>query len=145
MSIRYGLAVPEDYDGIALVAKQAVRELGYTMPPVYRASIANEEMIVAYSDSRVVGFIQYHRRRDCIITIYKFAVDIEQRGKGIGRGMLEFLEQRNRDLLLAGSIRLKVIEGTPAVDFYKAVGFTITETEPSKKTTLYVMEKELAV
>jgi ribosomal protein S18 acetylase RimI-like enzyme len=143
MSIRYELAVPEDYDGIALVAKQAVRELGYTMPPVYRASIANSQMVAAYFDSRVVGFIQFHKRKDGIITIYKFAVDTELRGKGIGKGMLEFLEQRSRSVLHAEAIRLKVIEGTPAVDFYHAVGFNTIDKEPSKKTNLLVMRKEL--
>ena len=140
----YGLAIPEDYDGVAAVAKQATRELGYTMPPVYRKSIADGEMVVAYGDgSRVVGFIQFHKRRDGVITIYKYAVDTTARRGGIGKGMLKYLETRSQTTLHADAIQLKVIEGTPAVDFYRAVGFKCIGSEPSKKTTLLLMRKEL--
>jgi ribosomal protein S18 acetylase RimI-like enzyme len=140
--IVYGLAVPSDYDGIAFVAKQATRELGYTPPPVYRASIDADEMVIASYHGIVLGFIQFHRRRDNVVTIYKYAVDTNNRRLGIGAGMLDFLI-RHMTSRRAEAIRLKVIEGTPAVDFYKAVGFNVIDSEPSTKTTLLVMKKEL--
>ena len=57
-------AVDADLDEIKKIADSHKKELGFVMRPVLARSIAQEELMVAVNGVGIMGFIQYHHRRD---------------------------------------------------------------------------------
>lgn len=121
---------------------------GFIPAAVIRKGIAESKVIIAEENSKrqghlpalIVGFARYHLRRDGILVIYEIAVSPGERGKGIGRIMIEEIERRSARLG-ARSIRLKCPVDLDANKFYAALGFTRTGVERGKKRALAIWEK----
>lgn len=81
-------AVEEDIPAIKKIANQFKSELGYVMYPSLRRAIVKKELYIAEYGQRVVGFVNWHKRRDGWHTIYEIAVDKQRHREKIGSALL---------------------------------------------------------
>lgn len=129
-AIRY--ATEADLPAIKAIANQYRSELGYVMFPALRTAISKDELFVAVYDSRVVGFVNWHRRRDGWSTVYDIAVHRDFRGQCIGQALMNAVPK---------PVRLKTTtDNVTAQRFYEAYGFENVRTEAGRKRELYVFE-----
>lgn len=112
-------------------------ELGFVLLPSLREQIERQEMLVAIKGEEVIGFVDYHRRRDGQITLYHIAVEAGARRQGVGRALLDALqaEARRTD---SARIALKCPADLPANHFYGRYGFKLQETLAGRKRPLNV-------
>lgn len=113
-------------------------ELGFVLRSSLEKSIENGELlIVTNKRGRVLGFVEYHHRRDQQTTLYHIAVDGTQRCNGAGRALLNALKEeaigKSQTFIL-----LKCPVSLPANAFYEKCGFAIFRVEPGKKRQLNV-------
>ncbi|NBJ14887.1 MAG: N-acetyltransferase [Dehalobacter sp. 4CP] len=80
------------------------------------------EVIVAVEDDRIVGTGALHITWDDLAEIRALTVEESYRGKGLGRKIVELLLEEARELHCP-----KVFTLTYQVDFFKHMGFEITE------------------
>ncbi|AHF09690.1 MULTISPECIES: N-acetyltransferase [Dehalobacter] len=80
------------------------------------------EVIVAVEDDRIVGTGALHITWDDLAEIRALAVEESYRGKGLGRKIVELLLEEAKELHCP-----KVFTLTYQVDFFKHMGFEITE------------------
>ena len=86
----------------------------------------------AYDENGVCGhmIIRYPDKKQKTVRFGFVIVDIERRGQGLGRKMLELANDYARDFLRAEKITLGVFENNPAaLHCYLAAGFKVVETE----------------
>lgn len=112
-------------------------ELGFVLLPSLRERIEQGEMLVAVRDGEVIGFVDYHRRRDGQITLYHIVVKPGVRGQGIGRALLAALEACGRDTNCR-RIALKCPIDLASNHFYERYGFTLDGTIEGRKRPLNV-------
>jgi GNAT superfamily N-acetyltransferase len=117
--------------------------LGFVRLPSLREQIERGEMLVAAHNDELIGFVDYHRRRDGQITLYHIAVEPAVRAQGVGRALVDALEQVGRR---AGCSRiaLKCPIDLPANEFYREYGFELVETLNGRKRGLNVWMLEIA-
>lgn len=109
--IQMRIARPDDKASIARIWRANASELGAPQMASLNRSIAAGHCHVAQYDRVVVGFVQYHARRDGWQTIYHIAVDRAWRGHGIGRLLL---------FSVPCPMRLKVtVDNDRAIRFYE--------------------------
>lgn len=130
-SIRY--AAESDIPVIKRIANQWKTELGFVNTSSLQESAARHELCVAECNAQIVGFINFHRRRDGRSTIYEIATDKAHKGSGVGRALL---------CAVPAPIQLKCTVDNPANGFYEHVGFRLIATEPGRKRQLNVWRKE---
>lgn len=134
-----------DLDAVKSIADAHRHELGFVILPSLREQIERGQMLVAMDRDEIVGFVDYHHRRDGQITLYHIAVEPEARTRGIGRALLDTLLQVARQ---AGSTRivLKCPVDLQANQFYGQYGFQLVETLNGRKRALneWVLEIEVA-
>ncbi len=138
--IRRGLLT--DLDAIKRIADSRKNELGFVLRPTLAESIAREELFVAEMDDQVVGFVDFHMRRDKQITLYHIATVVDRQREGLGRGLIAALSVLGRDRD-ASRILLKCPAGLEANQFYISLGFTLHETQNGRKRALNVWTLEL--
>jgi ribosomal protein S18 acetylase RimI-like enzyme len=115
-----------DIDHIKTVAGQYKRELGFILRPALEEAVKRGELL--YHESG--AFCHWRRRRDGVSVIYEICVPDEARGQGIGRAMIEALQQ---------PIRLKCpVDNALGNGFYERLGFKLVGVEPGKKRQLNV-------
>ncbi len=78
----------DDVQSIMAIAKQYKTELGFVRKVAIEEAITKGEVIIALNSGRVVGFCNFHKRKDGIHTIYELAVDKYSQGQRIGAGLL---------------------------------------------------------
>jgi ribosomal protein S18 acetylase RimI-like enzyme len=141
---RTAVAVAADIDAITAIARKNVESLGFLPRGGWVESIIKREVLVAVAreENRIVGFLQFHARRDRTVTIYKYAVDESCRGKGIGTLLLNCLVDLSKRSHWH-AISLKVVEGTPACGFYESRGFAVTGREKASKRYVLTMRKNV--
>ena len=112
-------------------------ELGFVRKVTLDASLRQNEIFVAESDGKIVGFLHYHHRRDLQTTLYHVVVSLQQRRQGIGTLLLKSLikESRSRNKRW---IVLKCPVNSPANHFYHQIGFYHWRIEPGKRRALNV-------
>lgn len=125
--VRY--ACESDLVAIKKIANQYKTELGYVMLPALRESIARYELYVAVIGLEVVGFVNWHKRRDGVATIYEIAIHRDWAGKGIGKMLLSAVPR---------PLRLKCTTDNAANEFYGHAGMVLVSTEPGRKRPLNV-------
>ena len=115
-------AVLGDLGAIKGLADAHRTELGFVRRPALEESIRRKEVLIAETDTGVIGFVEYHHRRDPQTTLYHIAVTADQRRQGVGARLLEALRSEAENL---GKeiIRLKCPDGLPSQGFYARVGF----------------------
>jgi ribosomal protein S18 acetylase RimI-like enzyme len=123
-------AVIDDIPKIKKIANQYKNELGYVMIPNLKRAIQKSELYVAEYGHQIVGFCNWHRRRDGWSTIYEIAVDRARTGEHIGRALLEAVPSPRQ---------LKcTIDNLSANQFYEHVGMILTGIDPGRKRLLNI-------
>ena len=132
-TIRY--AVEGDLPAVKRIANQYKAELGYVMWPTLREAVAKQELYVAEYGRQIVGFCNWHCRRDGWHTIYEIAVEKTRRGEHIGRALLDAVPNPKR---------LKCTTGNPANGFYNHCGMTNVGIDEGRKRPLNIWEVSLS-
>jgi len=123
-------AVEDDIPFIKKIANQYKDELGFVMLPSLRRAIEKRELYVAEYGGRVVGFCNWHQRRDGWHTIYEVAVDKTRRGEQIGKALIQAVPAPKR---------LKcTVDNDQANSFYQHIGMELTSVENGRKRPLNV-------
>jgi len=78
----------QDIPAIKTVANRYKSELGFVNSAALKTAIAKRETVIAVVRGRVVGFVNFHTRRDGWSTIYEIAVLPEWRGQRVGAALL---------------------------------------------------------
>lgn len=112
-------------------------ELGFVLLPSLHEQIERGQLLVAEQVGMLVGFVDFHRRRDGQVTLYHIAVATAARRQGAGRAMLDGLVTVAR-ASSAGRILLKCPIDLPANTFYQRYGFQLQETLNGRKRALNV-------
>ena len=130
-------AVPADLSRVKRLADAHRHELGFVLLPSLREQIDRGEMLVAESAGNVIGFVDFHRRRDRQMTLYHIAVAPTIQRQGVGLGLLVALEEAAR-AADCSHILLKCPVDLPANHFYQRYGFQLHETLTGRKRALHV-------
>ncbi len=112
-------------------------ELGFVIRPALQKRIQAAEVFVACDDGIIVGVMAYHHRRDEQTTLYHIVVAPAWRGQGIGRRLIQALQQEAQRLD-KHHIQLKCPQDLPANDFYPRLGFQLHAVQDGRKRTLNV-------
>jgi N-acetylglutamate synthase-like GNAT family acetyltransferase len=128
-----------DVDAIKVLADTHRHELGFVRRPALVEAINREEIIVAQNLYKVIGFIEYHHRRDDQTTLYHICVEPTYRHQGVGRSLIETLEDEARHQSKR-VIRIKCPLNLPANQFYKQVGCSPRGEEQGKRRLLTVWD-----
>ncbi|MDM8518553.1 GNAT family N-acetyltransferase [Anaerolineales bacterium HSG6] len=133
-----------DIDGIKQIADSHKRELGFLRRPSLLASIERDEIFVAEADNKIVGFVEYHHRRDEQTTLYNIVVEPDHRGLNVGRDLVRtlILETQAYDKKF---ILLKCPTDLASNQFYESLDFSIHIVENGKRRPLNVWRKDLIV
>ena len=89
------------------------------------------QFIIAYDDSKPVGFASYSIKEPTTPTIYrlhKIYIDPTLQGKGVGKKLLEYVLDDIRPYQVT-DLELNVNRHNKAINFYKKLGFIITREE----------------
>ena len=132
-------AIPKDIDTIKLLADAHRKELGFVRRPALIEAIRRGEVTVAQTSEAVVGFVEYHHRRDEQTTLYHICVAPEHQRQGVGRSLMEALRteagQKDKSVIL-----IKCPADLPANQFYESVG-CCTRGEEAGKNRLLLLWK----
>lgn len=129
------LAKLEDIEQLNKIARQFNRELAYIPKAKYIQHINNNECHVATIENTIVGFVNWHRRKDNRSTIYELAVDKKHHKLGVGKRLI---------YSVPCPIRLKVTQSNEnARCFYEHLGFNTLWWEDGRKQRLCV--KQLSI
>jgi N-acetylglutamate synthase-like GNAT family acetyltransferase len=131
-----------DLSTIKKIADSHKQELGFVLEPILAKSIALGELLIAENGEGVVGFVQYHHRRDSQTTLHNIVVQAPYRNKGVGHQLVEALESEAR-LRDQNVVKLKCPQDISANSFYEHIGYERVEVERGKKRQLHVWQKML--
>lgn len=130
-------AATTDLDAVKCLADEYRYELGFVLRPALAKSIEQSELLVAENSKGIVGFVEYHHRRDEQTTLYHIAVQHDHRQLNIGRQLVEALLSEARQHGKS-RIQLKCPVDLEANEFYERLGFTRVEVQPGKGRSLVV-------
>jgi len=135
-------ATPADLDAIKIIADAHRHELGFVLRPALAESIGRDEVLVAENHQGLIGFVEYHHRRDTQTTLYHVAVIPRYRRQGIGRMLVNALCV---EALSLGKrvIRLKCPADLPARGFYACLGFETLKEERGNGRPLLIWSLSL--
>lgn len=126
----YRLGTEEDLVGIKKITSQYRKELGFVMNVALKEAILKDELLVAEIDGEIVGFCDFHKRRDGWNTIREIAVRKDFKLKGIGKHLLNSVPKPRR---------LKcTVDNIDSNNFYKSQGMILDRIEPGRKRELNV-------
>jgi ribosomal protein S18 acetylase RimI-like enzyme len=106
-------------------------------PNAVGPDVAGEEVIVAETEGRVVGYVTVEERGEDL-ELVNIDVRREQQGRGIGRRLVQFVEERavreGRRALTLGTTRNA--EGVPwkSLRWWQKLGYTVTGEEENAYT-----------
>jgi len=126
-----------DLDAIKSLTDAHRSELGFVMRPALAKSISQGEVFVAENNADLVGFVEYHHRRDEQTTLYHIAVEPDHRKQGIGRLLITSLanDAQQHDKTF---IQLKCPTELSANHFYAHIGLTQVSVETGRRRPLAV-------
>ena len=116
-----------DVDLIKKIADANREEIGFVLRPIFEASVEQGELLVAVTNSQIVGFLRWHHRRDGWNTIYEICVDEGFRKSGIGAALLDQIPR---------PIRLKCPTDNKSNNFYRHIGYVLSGQEDGRKRRL---------
>lgn len=137
-------AIAEDIRQIKTLADAHRYELGFLRRPSLLGAIDRSELIVAQICADIVGFVEYHNRRDQQTTLYNLVVHQDHRNRGIARYLVNAVEldaQTNNK----SWVQLKCPEDLVANDFYKNLGYKLVCVEAGKTRRLNVWRKGITL
>jgi N-acetylglutamate synthase-like GNAT family acetyltransferase len=135
-------AQQNDLDEIKALADSHKKELGFILRPVLARSIDQGELLVAANHRGIVGFIQYHHRRDLQTTLHNIVVKPDHRGMDVGQKLFSNLIDEARSIQQQ-MVLLKCPEELDANGFYARMGCHQVLIENGKARRLNVWQKEL--
>lgn len=141
-NIRTRPASEQDIPAILALLKANSTAFGFIPIAAIQGSIQRAEVVVAVNYKGALGMMRYHHRRDKVTTLHEIAVAPGHQGQGIGRSLLEHLEEEARGRSQT-RVRLKCPIDLPANGFYARLGFTRVAVEEGKRRLLAVWEKQL--
>jgi ribosomal protein S18 acetylase RimI-like enzyme len=126
-------ASDDDYPSIKKIANEHRKFLPFVMRVAIEDSIKRDEVYVAEINGSVIGFMNFHKRKDGVTTVYEIGVTKDFQKLGIAT---KFIKKLNRP------IALKVTEDNPANLFYQKLGFKKTGQTKAKNRLLniYILE-----
>ena len=130
-------ANPADLDEIKNLADAHKHELGFVLRPALTNSIQRDEVFVAENSGNVVGFIEFHHRRDGQTTLYHIAVQSDHRRQRTGRQLVDALIRDAREHA-DGFVQLKCPVDLEANQFYERLGFSCIGIQPNKHRKLAI-------
>jgi diamine N-acetyltransferase len=107
-----------------------------------QANVAtNQEFFIVEEDKIPLGFlgIQHQHNNELVTKIHKIYILPNNQGKGIGKFAMDFVS----DLALknnSGKLRLNVNKFNKAIDFYRKIGFEVTDEIVIEIGNDYVMD-----
>lgn len=110
-----------DTDAVKRLADAHRYELGFIRRPTIIESINRNELIVAHNSNGIVGFVEYHHRRDSQTSLYHIVVERDHRERGIGRSLLEAVREEARQQGKK-TVSMKCPMDLPANEFYEHTG-----------------------
>lgn len=129
-------AMPKDQNGIAKVEASATATLRRTYRPNREALIhgkmisRNMRRLVAESDGKIVGTVQYHVDGDAIRMI-GLGVDADCRRCGVARALVNEIADNARRCGIASIVTCTVVQ-TGNVPIFEALGFRVCSICPDK-------------
>lgn len=92
LNIKY--AVEDDFDFIYKLSSKNSKLLGFVHPTEIREAIKNNKLIVSTKSNELCGFCIFNplKKIPNLLTVQVICVDLEYRGNGIGKQMIEFLK-----------------------------------------------------
>lgn len=132
-------AVQSDINSLKALADAHKNEVGFILRPALAKNVDNREVLVATcaSASALVGFVDYHHRKDAQTTLYHIVVSPDFREVGIGRKLVMAL--RDEAITLGKHwILLRCPENLASNGFYLSLGFHLLAMEDGKMRRLNV-------
>lgn len=120
----------------------------YTVDAIQALMDSGQDFYLLYEDAVPKGFVAVQNKEQSILRIEKLYLLAEDKGKGYGTKLLNFVADlaKSRDLKL---LELNVNRGNPAYHFYLKQNFVVTEVVdiPYYGYILddYVMQKDLTL
>ena len=116
-------------------------ELFYNEKALQQNIDDNHNFILIQENNKIVGFADYesHYKNESVTRIHKIYVLPEMQGKGIGKKLIQFIENKaleNDDVKLS----LNVNRFNKAKDFYESQGFEVAFEEDVQLDFGYLME-----
>lgn len=135
-------ATPADLDSIKVIADAHRQELGFVLRPALARSIMRGEILVAENSQGLIGFVEYHHRRDEQTTLYHIVVVANHRRQGVGEALIDALCD---EALRLGKqvIQLKCPADLPAQEFYARLEFDLLGQEEGKARPLTIWSLSL--
>jgi N-acetylglutamate synthase-like GNAT family acetyltransferase len=131
-----------DLESVKSLADAHKDELGFVLRPALAESINRGEVFIAENSVGLLGFVEYHHRRDKQTTLYHIAVKLDHRMQGVGRILVTSLINDTHGLGKS-FIQLKCPADLPANHFYAHLGFTLVATEDRRHRPLNVWQLRL--
>ncbi|MBN1877093.1 MAG: GNAT family N-acetyltransferase [Anaerolineae bacterium] len=130
-------ATEADIDMIKILADSHRQELGFVRRPALLEAIKRNEVLVAQNSHQIIGFVEYHCRRDEQATLYHIAVETDYQSQGIGKILINAL---CAEAARVGKtfVCIKCPADLPANEFYKNIGGQLMTVEPGKRRSLSV-------
>jgi ribosomal protein S18 acetylase RimI-like enzyme len=129
-TITYRLGNESDLQDIKKITNQYRSELGFVMNVALKDAINKDELLVAEFQGEVIGFVDFHKRRDGWNTIREIAVRKDFKQKGVGKKLFNMVPKPRR---------LKcTVDNQYSNDFYKSQGMKLISVEPGRKRQLNV-------
>ena len=126
-----------DLESIKHLADQHRHELGFVLAPALARSIERSELVVAENGKGIIGFVEFHHRRDNQVTLYHIVVKPDHRYQGIGRQLIDALVQdaigHDKEF-----IKLKCPANLNANGFYQHLGFSHGGVQPGRSRDLVI-------
>ncbi len=141
-SLLIRIATINDLDAIKQICDLHRKELGFVRRPALQKSIFANEILVAEVENNVVGFVDYHHRRDNQTTLYYIVVLEAYRKQNIARQLIEHLSTDSLQHQKT-CIRLKCPTDLSANQFYEHLGFTLKDVQNGKLVILNIWELDL--
>ena len=138
MGVEVVRAEDKHFDAVRKIFYDECTTLGLPNLGALRESIRRGELLVAESsEGEVVGFVEFHVRKDKRATLYHIGVRKDWRRKGVGKKLVERLVQVCREKGCR-EIRLLCPKWSEAGEFYRRVGFEYVgeESKVNKKGVL---------
>jgi N-acetylglutamate synthase-like GNAT family acetyltransferase len=141
MRVRW--AQVKDVEAVKRLADDNRHALGFVVRASLEERVHKGGLLVAEQHGALVGFVTFHHRRDGWTTIRELCVDNRNRCQGLGRALVQQVEQEALHKRQSG-IRLKCPLDLPANGFYARLGFTRVGIEAGKRRSLAIWEKPLS-
>lgn len=128
----------EDISIISKLNREFIYEIGYIPIPSLRERILQKESIVLVRDENIIGFANFHLRKDGIITIYEIAIKKEYQSRGNGKKLIEYILNN-----IGPYIQLKCPVDNSSNKFYNKIGkFICCEEGKKRRLNKYIILKD---